>query len=135
MSCHNCHNFVNIIISIMVLQHLICGGSDQHQETNVINRLPLLEKSTDIHVVFVTDCSEYLEWQSLLLFHSAKMVGHRGKVTRIVCGCNRKRKAFLKENYRKLYPNYKLRFQPDFSKNQSQTTKCELYYKYSNFFI
>jgi hypothetical protein len=77
-------------------------------------------KHNHIHVLFVTDCTEYLEWQSLLLFHSANMVGHRGKLTRIVCGCDKQRKAILRETYHKLYPNYRLHFAPDFSKVQNQ---------------
>eukprot|EP00953_Heterococcus_sp_UTEX-ZZ885_P031522 16536-Heterococcus_DN1.PRE.3 len=43
--------------------------------------------SDDVHVIFSTDCSEYQNWQSLLLFWSAARAGQTGPVTRLASGC------------------------------------------------
>lgn len=34
--------------------------------------------NSDIHVIFSTDCNPYQDWQSLFVFHSAKVVGQKG---------------------------------------------------------
>ena len=39
------------------------------------------------HMVFSTDCSEYQQWQSYLLFYYAMKNGQPGTVTRIASGC------------------------------------------------
>jgi hypothetical protein len=56
-----------------------------------------------------------MDYQTLLLFHSAKISGHKGPVTRIVSGCDKKKEAYLKSLYQKLYPQYHVHFTPDFS--------------------
>eukprot|EP00981_Chlorochromonas_danica_P012000 scaffold4368_cov180-Ochromonas_danica.AAC.13 len=42
----------------------------------------------DIFVVFSTDCTTYQDWQSLVLFYSAKLVRQPGVITRIASGCD-----------------------------------------------
>lgn len=79
-----------------------------------------------MHVVFSTDCSGYQNWQTLLLFHSAKKVGQKGRITRIASGCDEKQQAELTALYEKLYPDYGAHFTPDFKKDAKTNKKCEL---------
>lgn len=81
----------------------------------------------EIHVVFSTDCSEYQDWQTLLLFHSATVVGQKGKITRIASGCDDTKKKSLDELYKKLYPNYGAHYTPDFKKDAKTKKKCECF--------
>ena len=78
-----------------------------------------------IHVVFTTDCGQYQDWQSILLFHSAKISGHTGRVTRVACGCSSRKKVKLIDTYHKLYPHYDIFFAPDFSSDKNQN-KCKI---------
>ena len=43
-----------------------------------------------VHVIFSTDCEFYQDWQTLVLFQSAFIVGQEkyGPVTRIASGCS-----------------------------------------------
>ena len=41
-----------------------------------------------VHVVFSTDCGSFQDWQSRVLFDSARQVGHVGPITRIASGCS-----------------------------------------------
>lgn len=79
----------------------------------------------EMHVVFSTDCSEYQDWQTLLLFHSAKVVGQKGRITRIASGCSEEKQALLTDLYSKLYPEYGAHFTPDFKKDAKTNKKCE----------
>lgn len=78
----------------------------------------------EMHVVFSTDCSGYQNWQTLLLFHSAKKVGQQGRITRIASGCDEKQQAELTALYAKLYPQYGAHFTPDFKKDEKTKKKC-----------
>lgn len=78
-----------------------------------------------MHVVFSTDCSGYQNWQTLLLFHSAKKVGQKGRITRIASGCDEKQQAELTALYAKLYPQYGAHFTPDFKKDEKTKKKCK----------
>jgi hypothetical protein len=79
---------------------------------------------SDIHVVFSTDCGEFQDWQSLLVFHSAMIVG-QGPVTRIASGCDDAKKKSLTALYKKLHPNYHVHFTPDFSRDESSNRRCK----------
>ena len=79
----------------------------------------------EMHVVFSTDCSPYQDWQTLLLFHSAKVVGQQGKITRIASGCTDEQKNTLNALYKTLYPEYGAHFTPDFKKDAKTNKKCE----------
>ena len=77
------------------------GDKDIHsikisEEINVANQnknKDINEKEKDdIHIVFSTDCSPYQDWQTLVLFHSATVVGQKGSITRIASGCDEKKK-------------------------------------------
>ena len=83
-------------------------------DKNVISGV--LEKS-DVHVVFSTDCSTFQDWQSLLVFHSARTAGQKGPVTRIASGCDEEKKLLLTALYKKVHPYYHVHFTPDFKTN------------------
>lgn len=92
-----------------------------NSETNKI--LPIED---EVHVVFSTDCTPFQDWQTIVLFHSAKVVGQIGKVTRIASGCDEEKKQQLILLYKKLYPSgeYTAHFTPDFKKDEKTNQKC-----------
>lgn len=93
-------------------------GSNQSELLPVsqsIHELHGNSESRDVHIVFSTDCKPIMDYQTLVLFHSAVLSGHRGPVTRIVSGCKDSRAAYLKALYAKLYPRYHVHFTPDFA--------------------
>lgn len=60
-------------------------------------RIPRLAPGADpsgddrrLHVVFSSACNNFQHWQSELVLASAKLVGQRGRITRIVSGCHDK---------------------------------------------
>lgn len=81
--------------------------------------------SDDVHVIFSTDCSGYQNWQSLVLFHSATIVGQKGPITRIASGCDEAQMSELKSLYAKLYPNYHIHFTPDFKHDSKSGKSCK----------
>ncbi len=83
------------------------------------------EEDGQMHVVFSTDCSGYQNWQTLLLFHSAQVVGQKGRITRIASGCDETQQAELTALYKKLYPKYGAHFTPDFKKDAKTNKKCK----------
>ena len=52
---------------------------------------------TPIHVVFSTDCSDFLRWQSYLLFYSALRSRQPGTVTQIASSCSEKEERSTRE--------------------------------------
>ena len=42
----------------------------------------------DIHIVFSTGCNLFQHWQAEVVLHSHMKVGQRGKITRVVSGCD-----------------------------------------------
>mmetsp|Transcript_21776 Transcript_21776/g.36417 ORF Transcript_21776/g.36417 Transcript_21776/m.36417 type:complete len:492 (+) Transcript_21776:72-1547(+) len=84
----------------------------------------------EVHIVFSTDCSEYQDWQTLLLFHSAKVVGQVGKITRIASGCTDEKKAHLNKLYSSLYDSdYGAHYTPDFKRDAKTNKKYDFYNK------
>lgn len=79
-----------------------------------------------VHVVFSTDCSAYQDWQTLVVFHSAKVVGQKGSITRIASGCDEAKQLELTKLYKTLHPEYSVHFTPDFKKDAATNKKCEL---------
>lgn len=47
---------------------------------------------TSLYVVFSTDCGEFQQWQTYLLFFSAIRARQLGLITRIASGCSEKEK-------------------------------------------
>ena len=78
-----------------------------------------------LHIIFSTDCNPFQDWQTLLLFYSAKTINQRGSITRIASGCDDEKKAYLTELYQKLYPNYHVHFTPDFKLDEKTQRKCK----------
>ena len=81
--------------------------------------------SSDVHVIFSTDCGTYQDWQTLLVFHSATVVGQKGPITRIASGCDDEKKLVLIKLYEKLYPMYHVHFTPDFKKDEKSKQSCK----------
>jgi hypothetical protein len=59
-------------------------GTDIDEEEQAPRLLP----DEDIHIVFSTDCRNYQGWQSEALAYSLLKLDFKGKVTRIVSGCD-----------------------------------------------
>lgn len=85
----------------------------------------------DVHVIFSTDCSTFQDWQTLVMFHSAMVVGQQGPVTRIASGCTDEQQASLTALYEKLYPNHPFRahYTPDWTKDGKTGKKYVFYNK------
>ncbi|CAB1116688.1 unnamed protein product [Ectocarpus sp. CCAP 1310/34] len=69
----------------------------------------------DIHVVFSTDCSPYQNYQAIMLFHSAEMVGQKGRVTRVASGCTRDERLELEVYMMRQPERFHVHFTPDYS--------------------
>jgi hypothetical protein len=46
------------------------------------------DEEEDIHVVFSTGCNLFQHWQAEVVLHSHMKVGQKGKITRVVSGCD-----------------------------------------------
>jgi hypothetical protein len=60
--------------------------------------------SIALYIIFSTDCSEFQDWQTLLLFHSALVAGQTGTVVRIATGCDEAKQRELQTLYATLFP-------------------------------
>lgn len=86
---------------------------------------PPVGPGSDFHVIFSTDCGTYQDWQTLVLFHSATVVGQLGPITRIASGCDEEKKKVLTDLYKKLYPHYHVHFTPDFKTDAKSKKSCQ----------
>lgn len=82
-----------------------------------------------VHIVFSTDCTPYQDWQTLVMFHSAKIVGQVGPITRIASGCSEEKQQQLTALYAKLWPHYHVHYTPDFKKDGKTKKKYDFYNK------
>ena len=82
-----------------------------------------------MHVVFSTDCTFYQDWQTLLVFHSALVVGQKGTITRIASGCDDEKKQQLSVLYQKLFPMYHIHFTPNFKLDKKTGKEYDFYNK------
>lgn len=82
-----------------------------------------------LHVIFSTDCGTFQDWQTLLLFHSAKVVKQQGPLTRIASGCDPEKQEQLTKLYKTLYPDYFVHFTPDFKTDAKTGRKYDFYNK------
>lgn len=65
------------------------------------------------------------DWQSLVLFHSARVVGQKGTITRIASGCDEEKKRKLSDLYHHLYGDiFNVHFTPDFKKDTKTNRAC-----------
>lgn len=103
----------------------------KHKKRDQIDKAQSVQKSTEpaVHVVFSTDCSPFQDWQTLLVFHSARVVAQQGHITRIASGCSDKKQVELVTLYKKLWPNYYVHFTPDFKKDAKTKKKYDFYNK------
>jgi len=85
--------------------------------------------SSDMHVVFSTDCSPYQNWQSILLFYSSLAVGQPGLLTRIASGCSEMEVAALRTMHAHMPPHFRVHFTPDFSFDKATGKKYYFYNK------
>ena len=58
-------------------------NNKKKKKTNLNVHNNLYDINYKIHIIFSTECSEYQDWQSIVLFHSAILVKQPGPVTRI----------------------------------------------------
>jgi hypothetical protein len=80
-----------------------------------------------VHVIFSTDCSAFQNWQSIVVYYSAEAVGQPGPVTRIASGCAEEEQRVLREMHRRLSPQFRVHFTPDYSKDP-KTGKTYLFF-------
>jgi hypothetical protein len=90
------------------------------EEGKVANEVENSDSSDKhFHIVFSTDCSQYQQWQSFAVFHSAWSVNQPGTVTRIVSGCTEDQESMLQSWHTKyvtpLSSNFFIHFTPHFS--------------------
>jgi hypothetical protein len=81
------------------------------------------------HIVFSTDCSFFQDWQTLLVFYSASVVKQEGLITRIASGCSKDKEKELIDLYKKLFPQYRVHFTPDFKTDSKTGKKYDFYNK------
>jgi hypothetical protein len=89
--------------------------------------------SNSIHFVFSSTCSPYQNWQSQVLISSFTRVGQRGKLTRIVSGCDDEE---MKEvlAWGKSNPNVYLHFTKDFRDRPLESMQPDNYPPYNKAF-
>jgi peptidyl serine alpha-galactosyltransferase len=77
------------------------------------------EDETKYHVVFSTDCSDYHNWQSYVLFYHAEKIGQPGTITRIASGCSAKQTLTMRDFHyhyvESISPRFKTHFTPSYS--------------------
>jgi hypothetical protein len=103
--------------------------SNNHPNIVVETHQEIKSDADQLHVVFSTDCEEFQDWQTLLLFHSAEQVKQSGPLTRIASGCSESKKIALTELYKKLHPQYHVHFTPDFKTDAKTNNRYDFYNK------
>jgi hypothetical protein len=101
----------------------------EKQKITEITEITKDEKDDKIHIVFSTDCSFFQDWQTIIVFHSARMVGQKGQITRIASGCKEAKQLELRQLYKVLFPNFHIHFTPDFKTDGSTKKKYDFYNK------
>ena len=74
-------------IHLQVPVEQLPGGPSLHSTTKSKPHTDSAQ-AYDIHVIFSTDCNPFQDWQTLVVFNSAREVGQKGPVTRIASGCD-----------------------------------------------
>jgi len=64
----------------------------------------------NVHILFTTECTKYLDWQSLGLFTSWRALGHAGRVTRLAA-CTARQEAAIPATVRNAMPTF---FHPNY---------------------
>lgn len=79
-----------------------------------------LKTNRTLHLVFSTDCSPYMHWQSYLFFFSAMRIDQPGIITRIASGCTEEQLSNENEWHMKhiqgvMSDRFRIHFTPDYS--------------------
>ena len=98
-------------------------------QRNHVTEPAKLSTKEEFVVVFSTDCTPYQDWQSLLLFHSAKEVRQPGRIVRIASGCDESKQRELTDLYAQLHPEYAVHFTPDYKTDPKTKQKYHFYNK------
>lgn len=134
------HSMLNSSASMAALEEMKLGSKEAILSLDPLDipSIPFASKidsdktsatGDHFHIVFSTDCTPYQDWQSLLVFHSAFIVGQKGSITRIASGCNEEKQVEITELYKKLWGSiYNAHFTPDFKKT-SDGKKYDFYNK------
>ena len=93
-------------------------SSDNNYKSNSLQTTIERLDEPELHIVFSTDCTYFQDWQSIVLFHSARTVKQKGKITRIASGCTADKAKQLKELYIKLFPDkqYYIHITPNYKR-------------------
>ena len=105
---------------------------DVEAEADAVSSSSSASGEGSIHVAFSTDCSFYQDWQTLLIFYTATVVGQRGPITRIASGCPEDKQASLTALYKTMYPSrpeFSVHFTPDFKLDPKTQKKYDFYNK------
>jgi peptidyl serine alpha-galactosyltransferase len=74
--------------------------------------------ATQYYMLFSTGCTKFQDWQSIVLFYSAKKVNQPGNITRLVSGCTSQRADDVRRLHEKviapLSAGFQLHITPDF---------------------
>eukprot|EP00545_Synedropsis_sp_CCMP1620_P005039 CAMPEP_0119005942 /NCGR_PEP_ID=MMETSP1176-20130426/2020_1 /TAXON_ID=265551 /ORGANISM="Synedropsis recta cf, Strain CCMP1620" /LENGTH=472 /DNA_ID=CAMNT_0006957805 /DNA_START=94 /DNA_END=1512 /DNA_ORIENTATION=- len=77
------------------------------------------DDETKYHVVFSTDCSDYHNWQSYVLFYHAEKIQQPGTITRIASGCSAKQALTMRDfhyhHVEPMSPRFKTHFTPSYA--------------------
>ena len=65
--------------------------------------------SSNVHLVFSTDCSGYQHWQGIALWFAAKEAGQKGPITRIASGCGEQQQRDVADEWRRIDRSGQLR--------------------------
>jgi peptidyl serine alpha-galactosyltransferase len=126
------HSLASVSGSSSSIQSSTSSSSADPSSASSISSLKTQSWSNDpdaVHIVFSTDCTPYQDWQTLVMFHSAKVVKQKGPLTRIASGCSDEKKETLKQLYKTLWPNYHVHFTPDFKRDGKTKKKYDFYNK------
>ena len=107
------------------LTTLKTGNINMNRELNE----PTEIESETFFVVFSTDCNSFQDWQSLVVFLTSIVVGHKGPIIRIASGCSPEKEQNLKELYHRLGPNFYIHVTPDYSYDKATGNKYVFYNK------
>ena len=108
--------------------HVPDASSHKHKQAKQSESESHEPVDSDLNIVFSTDCSDYQDWQSLVLFYSASKVGQQGHITRIASGCSIEKAEELRKFYAKLQRRDDEMKQHDVGSSSSHTkTKSSFY--------
>jgi hypothetical protein len=107
-----------ILFVFIIPLYLLKMGLDANHERLRGKHENVKEDETKYHVVFSTDCSDYHNWQSYVLFYHMQKIGQPGTVTRIASGCTAKQTLTMQDfhyhHVEPISPRFKIHFTPNY---------------------